>query len=434
MVSIAQEFEKIVGATGICVWQSLPLWQQANIVQALSVGTQVECRVSPHSPAELAEVIACARQHQWRMLPSGSGSKLSWGGLAPGIHGVLSTERLNRLVEHAVGDLTVTAEAGMKFADLQKTLAAAGQFLALDPAYPEAATLGGIVATADSGSLRQRYGGVRDMLLGVTVVRADGQVAKAGGRVVKNVAGYDLMKLFTGSYGTLGVLTQMTFRVYPLPEASQTVVFWGEVKAIAQATQALLASTLTPISIDALSAQGVADLGLGQGLGLVVRFQGFSASVEQQVSRCLALADLVSVRFSDADEVAFWQTLPTLLWLSDDQAVVCKIGILPSQVVAVLAQLETLAAPSSLALVHVGSGLGLLRLNQAALEPPVVLAVRALCESTGGFLSVLTAPKAFKQQFEVWGYTGSGLEIMRRIKQQFDPDQLLSPQRFVSSI
>jgi glycolate oxidase FAD binding subunit len=122
---------------------------------------------------------------------------------------------MQQLIEHAVGDLTVTVEAGMQFAHLQAQLAKLGQFLALDPDFPQSATMGGIVATASTGSLRQRYGSVRDQLLGINFVRADGQVASAGGRVVKNVAGYDLMKLFTGAYGTLGAISSVTFRVHP---------------------------------------------------------------------------------------------------------------------------------------------------------------------------------------------------------------------------
>ena len=203
MKAIAPQLESIVRPDGVCDWENIDATQQKQILEAIAPGPPPSCIVYPHTPAELAEVIACAHRNKWRVLPYGNGSKISWGGLVSGVELVVSTKRLNSIIQHAVGDLTVTLEAGTKFTDLQATLASSGQFLALDPDNPESATVGGIVATAAAGSLRQRYGGVRDHLLGITFVRADGQIAKAGGRVVKNVAGYDLMKLFTGSYGTL---------------------------------------------------------------------------------------------------------------------------------------------------------------------------------------------------------------------------------------
>ncbi|MFM6277764.1 MAG: FAD-binding oxidoreductase, partial [Dolichospermum sp.] len=194
MNTIASTLTSILGGenTVIC-WENLASGQKQNLEQSIDSKSYPICVVYPHSQAELAAVITTANSHQWRVLACGSGSKINWGGLAKNIDIVVSTERINQLIEHAVGDLTVTVEAGMKFAHIQEILAKSGQTLALDPAFPESATIGGIVATADTGSLRQRYGGVRDQILGITFIRADGEIAKAGGRVVKNVAGYDLM-------------------------------------------------------------------------------------------------------------------------------------------------------------------------------------------------------------------------------------------------
>ena len=180
--------------------------------------SQSDCAIDlPVTAAELAELVRSAHHTKSPLSVAGNQSKSDWGGCITGAKTTISTQKLDRLIDHAIGDLTVTVEAGMKFDRLQQILATAQQFLPLDPAYPDRATIGGIIATADAGSLRHRYGGVRDLLLGINFVRADGKMAKAGGRVVKNVAGYDMMKLFTGSYGTLGILTEVTFRVYPLP-------------------------------------------------------------------------------------------------------------------------------------------------------------------------------------------------------------------------
>ncbi len=435
-----QELESIVGTAGISLRQYTEVFWQERVEKAVAPGTKIDCTVYPNTQEELAAVIEAARNNRWAVLPTGSGSKLDWGGLVkldppnpPGAGAIVavSTARLNRLVEHAVGDLTVTAEAGMKFADLQLLLAAAGQFLPIDPAYPQQATLGGIVATADAGSLRHRYRGVRDLLLGMTFVRSDGKIAVAGGRVVKNVAGYDLMKLFTGAYGTLGVISQVTFRVYPLPESSGTVVLTGEVNALSQTAQILLSSALTPSAIDLLSPQLVAKLGLGKGTGLIVRFQSIAPSVKQQSARLLEIGEKLGLQGTSCGENEdrqLWQRLPETMWDSGTKsAIICKIGIRPSEAVTAINEL-----PVQDALIHAGSGLGVLRFESATAD--TLLQVRRGCEAKGGFLTVLAAPADIKQQLDVWGYNGSAIDLMRRIKQQFDPENILSPHRFISGI
>lgn len=443
-----QELEGIVGSSGICLRQDIEAFWQERVEKAVAPGTSIACTVYPHTQEELAAVIAWAGQNRWGVLPCGSGTKLDWGGLVKfdpnppqpqdvvkvpqegdaGGMAAVSTARLNRLVEHAVGDLTVTAEAGMKFADLQEILGKAGQFLPIDPAYPQQATLGGIVATADTGSLRHRYRGVRDLLLGISFVRSDGKIATAGGRVVKNVAGYDLMKLLTGSYGTLGVISQVTFRVYPLPESSGTVILTGETNALAEAAQILLSSALTPTAVDLLSPQLVEKLSLGKGSGLVVRFQSIAESVKQQSARLLEVGEKLGLQGTSCgenDEHQLWQRLPETIWNSgNNSAIICKIGIRPSEAVKAINEL-----PVQDAVIHAGSGLGVLRFETATAE--TLLQVRKRCEAKGGFLTVLAAPAHIKQGLDVWGYTGSAIDLMRRIKQEFDPENILNCDRLI---
>ncbi len=436
MDAIAQKLASIVSESAICNWQHLSSSWQERINKATE--NCPSCIVYPNTVEELASTITCAHNNNWSLLPCGSGSKLGWGGLAKEVDIVISTERLNRVIDYAVGDLTVTVEAGVKLADLQSLLAKEHQFLPLDPAYPQEATLGGIVATADSGSWRQRYGGVRDMLLGISFVRSDGQIAKAGGRVVKNVAGYDLMKLFTGSYGTLGVLTDVTFRAYPLPEASETVVLTGEAEAIASATQTLLASALTPTAADLLSTQLVRQLGFGQGIGLIVRFQSVSESVKEQSSRLLEVGQTLGLQgtvYRGADEANLWQLLPEQIWkASQEPSITCKMGVLPSAAVTTLTKLDVLTSSTGLGLIHVSSGLGRWQLDPATVTPETIGELRRYCEAQRGFLTVLEAPISLKQQLDVWGYGGNALNVMRGIKQQFDPKGILSPRRFVGEI
>lgn len=444
--ALAQELESIVGTGGFCHWEDTDTYWQKRIKSAIAPSTKIDYFVYPNTQAELAAAIAWASRHRRCVLPCGSGSKLDWGGLvktaasttstnspfkeAGGLV-VVSCDRLNRLIEHAVGDLTVTVEAGMKFAELQQILAKTNQFLPLDPAYPEQATIGGIIATADTGSLRQRYRGVRDLLLGITFTRSDGKIAKAGGRVVKNVAGYDLMKLLTGAYGTLGAIAQATMRVYPLPEASATVILTGESDALATATQTLLSSALTPTAVDLLSNQLIEKLGLGKNIGLAVRFQTVTESVAEQSTRLLEVSEklgLKAITYIDNDETDFWQTLKKTIWsTAADSTTICKIGVPPSATANILAQLNLAEV-----LIHAGSGLGILRCENPTLE--MLLQVRQWCESKGGFLSILKANTEIKQNLDIWGYNGNALGVMRKIKQQFDPENILSPNRFIGGI
>ena len=389
--------------------------------------------IYPHSQEVLSEVMKLTRRLGLSVVPCGNGSKLNWGGIPQNIELVISTQRLNRIIEHAVGDLTVTVEAGVKLADLQHTLNQTGQFLPLDPAYRSSATIGGIVATADSGSWRQRYGGVRDMVLGLSFVRADGEIAKAGGRVVKNVAGYDLMKLFTGSYGTLGIIQQVTFRVYPLPEASTTVVLTGDNSAIARASQTLLNSSLTPTAADLLSASVVKSLGLGEEMGSMVRFQSIAESVGEQAAQMEAIAHQLGATvslYSDADETSLWDKLQkTIDPCSSESGISCKIGVIPNAAVTLLDEINS---HGGLGMIHASSGLG--KLYSESEDISQIKKWRSLCETHRGFLTILEAPAELKQQLDPWGYTGNALAIMRKLKQQFDPDNILSPGRFVGGI
>ncbi len=364
--------------------------------------------LSPTTVEELSALVAGGGT----ILPTGQGSKLHWG---PQVEcdRTLSTKHLNKLIDHAVGDLTVTAESGMRLADLQAKLGEAGQFLAIDPSFPDQTTLGGLVATADSGSLRHRYGGVRDMLLGVTFVRSDGQIAKAGGRVVKNVAGYDLMKLMTGSYGTLGILTQMTFRVYPLPEVSRSLVVTGE--GLGDLVQAIQAATLTPTSLDLV----VGDLGFGAEMALVVRFQSIAAGVEAQM---VQLEGLVGDRATQAVEADgdLWETIGGHCVAG---AVVCKVGVPTPDAVAFADYVQSLGAEL---VFHAGVGLGRLVLP----DNRSVVDVRKWLGDRKGFLTILSGAG----DLEPWGYGGNALALMKVVKAQFDPGGILSPGRFVGGI
>ncbi|MFP4132853.1 MAG: FAD-binding oxidoreductase, partial [Halothece sp.] len=372
--------------------------------------------VIPHTEETLATVTAICHQNNWSIMPCGNASKATWGGLPNKVDLYLSTRNLNQIIDHAVGDLTVTVEAGVTLKQLQETLQISNQFLPLDSAYPETATLGGIVATADTGSWRERYGGVRDLLIGISFVRADGEIAKAGGRVVKNVAGYDLMKLLTGSYGTLGIITQLTFRTYPLPPASATLILSGDRANVLSAAQTLRNATLTPTRADLVSPSVVEKLQLGEGLGLIIQFETIIESIEEQIEQLSAMTSSVPVENKE-DEKTLWNQLKNLTSIpSSDSAITCKCGLLPTKTADFFQKLPA----DSYAIIHNKSGLGKLILNSieslSELEK-----IRRYCEENRGFLTILESPLTIKEKMEPWGYYGNALTMMEKIKQQFDP-------------
>ncbi len=381
---------------------------------------------TPTTTIELGELVARANSDRAPLLIAGNSTKLDWGGVVPGATEVVSTQKLDRLIAHAIGDLTVTVETGMTFEQLQTILATAGQFLPLDPAYPARATIGGIIATADTGSLRHRYGGVRDLLLGISFVRADGKIAKAGGRVVKNVAGYDMMKLFTGAYGTLGILTEVTFRVYPLPGASGTVILTGAVNQLAAAVKMLLASTLTPIAVDVVSTAFSQQLEISNTPSLVVKFATVPESIAQQSAQLLDLGKGLGLKggmWQGEQEYKLWNGIQTGVW--GTESIGCKLGVRATAAVETIATLDKLTDSQAKGTIHIASGIGACTLNDSSQITPL----RGQCETSGGFLSVLQAPIEVKENIDIWGYRGNALPLMQKIRAQFDPNGILNPGR-----
>lgn len=416
--------------TEIWDWEQLNPDLQSPITRAIR-NDKPSHWFAPSTVEDLSQLVSHAAQNKSPMLVCGNGSKLGWGGLVKQADFVLSTQKLNRILDHAIADLTVTVEAGVKLTDLQAFLEPHRQFLPIDPSYPEQATIGGIVATADSGSWRQRYGGVRDLVLGCSIVRSDGKISKAGGKVVKNVAGYDLMKLFTGSYGTLGVLTQVTFRLYPLPEDSKTLLLTGDTQALSQLCQALLKSGLAPTAADVLSLNLMRSLELGNHLGLLVRFQNIAESVTEQVNQLQTLGKnlgLAIAEFNAESEETLWQQLKNQMMPNfNPDLVTCKIGVMSNQVINFL-----LKSPGFVQM-HLASGLGRLVLT-TDLEIEQLAQMRLLCERDRGFLTILEASKSIKESYEPWGYQGNALDLMKSLKTKFDPYNLFNPGLFVGGI
>lgn len=388
-------------------------------------GVAPQMVAEPGTAEDLARALRWAHGAGLKVAPRGGGTKLGWGNPPASCDLVLSTSRLNSCLEHAWADMTVIVEAGCRVGDLQKALAEHGQRLALDPLWPERATIGGILSTNDSGTLRVRYGSLRDLIIGITVALPDGTLAKSGGKVVKNVAGYDLAKLFTGALGTLGVIVQAIFRLHPLPRESRSLSFSGTLESLNQLLLTIQASKLTPTGLQLQAEQGSAQLD--------IRFDGTAAGIQAQVKQVQQIAG--SVPGADAP-ASVWASHQAI-WGGAVPALVSKFSVLPAQFAAVCAQVERVAEAQSLAWKVVGQsvGAGYARLegNEQALRT-ALLTMRDQVARMGGTMVGLGCPVAVKRGLDVWGPPSDAQSLMVRVKQRFDPDRTLNPGRFLGGI
>jgi glycolate oxidase FAD binding subunit len=403
---------------------------------------------APATEAEAVALLAAAAALDLAVLPRGGGTRLDWGAAPGRCDLVVHTGRLDAVLEHAAGDLVVRTQAGVPLAALAQALAAKGQRLAVDP--PDAGgTVGGLVAAGVAGPLRLRYGLPRDLLIGITMIRADGVLTRAGGKVVKNVAGYDTGKLLAGSLGTLGLITEATFRLHPLPPAvSYVSAGYARPADAAAALLRVAGSTLVPAA---------AELdwpGASAPVSVAVRFEGDPAGVAQraarlrealasgagdlapglgaELSRTLAAPDGLAV--SDAPP-PWWGAGPA----AARDGTVVRVSFWASALAAVLDQLAAAAAAAGLDPAAGGSGAaGVLH---AAVPPGAapdavarfVMALRAALPAGRASAVVLHAPPAVRDAVDLWGPVPSA-GLMRAVKDQFDPGHRMAPGRFAGGI
>jgi len=375
--------------------------------------------LEPASADEVAAILAGAHRDRQRIQIRGAGTKLGWGEpvAAAAVDIVLSTAKLNRVLAHRHGDLTATLQAGATLAAVNGALATHGQWLPLDPPSADRCTIGGLVATNDSGPRRHRYGAPRDLIIGVDIVRADGVAAKAGGIVVKNVAGYDLGRLMTGSFGTLAVIVSATFKLYPLPRASRTVIVDGH-----DTVAALLGSQLTPTAVE-IEAPAPR---------LLVRFETTDVAAQQQADALVSLAKASgasSAIVGGDEELALWTHHARRPWNGDGAVV--KITLLPSAVASTLTWLVDAMRGADYDVVgRAGVGVLLARIGGDVERQTRVLAgLRERLPAPTGSAVLVRGSDELKSRVDPWGPLGDGLGVMRAIKRQFDPQGILNPGR-----
>ena len=379
---------------------------------------------SPESRSEAAEIMRASAEQGRTLRPVGGGTKLDWGAAAARRDLDLSTENLDRILEHNEGDLTAVLEAGVPLSRAQETFAGAGQMLALDPHLGNAgeATIGGILASGDSGPLRHRYGAARDLVIGVTVVLSDGTVAKAGGKVIKNVAGYDLAKLFTGSFGTLGLIAEVAVRLHPLAKTTASVIGVADDPNVLAGAASALAHA--PLDLDCL------DVRWEDGAGSVLARFGGAAAAGQARNALSVLADNgIGGRLEEEDD-SLWERQRAGQRTRDGTVV--RISGVQAGLPRVLRAAERVGA----SLVgRAALGLSWLTLSGGDAEETAALVEDVRRELAPFPCVVLDAPPHVRGSVDAWGEAdGPGIELMRRVKLRFDPTGTYNPGIFVGGI
>ena len=401
--------------------------------------------VFPESVEQVSEILRAVGEQHLAVAPVGHGAFLHIGGCPRRYDLALSMQRLDRIVGYQPTDMTVTVEAGITLARLQQALAENGQWLPIDPPLPEQATVGGIIAANLNGPTRLSQGAVRDFLIGLKVVQADGTVIKGGGRVVKNVAGYDLPKLYCGSFGTLGVIVEATFKVRPRPEARAVLsLTFPSVGQAMDLALRLLGSELQPFFLELANFDPSEKQNGDNTCRLIVGFAGIKEEVAYQCARIHELTEGTAFAFRQEEEENA-QTLMQALRnfpVSGEALLRCKTSLLPTQVATFCQDVQEEVGLYGLPVRHLaraGNGIIYSRFLYSAQVPPEKLLslvnwLRILVKKLDGYVVVEAIDPVLKERVDVWGHVGGAFPLMKRLKETLDPQGILNPGRFAGGI
>ncbi|MDR7434021.1 MAG: FAD-binding oxidoreductase [Armatimonadota bacterium] len=438
--ALAREFSAIAGEAHVTFH---PEGFQAYAID----GKTPQIAVSPGDVEELSRILRLCQDSGAAVIPWGGGTKISLGNIPRACDVVVRLDRLNRIVEHDDANLTATVEAGIRLSDLQRTLGQRGQFLAIDAPFPERSTIGGIVATNTTGPRRLAYGGVRDLVIGIKAALPSGEVIKGGGKVVKNVAGYDMCKLYVGSLGTVGIITEVTFKMAPLPEEGKTLVAWGAGRDRAfRLVDLLLASKLLPCAVEVMNpvvtGHALAPLDVqvtDHPYGVLIASEGFRESVDRHIRDLRSMAKEAGLSYDvleDERHRRVWEAVRNFGYGGGGLSI--KVAVPISATPAAFSVLEEVRGnlPELQVLSHAASGILLAVATPSDLGLAEEFARRVQEESRrlGGHAVILSAPVELKARLDVWGEPPAGIHLMRRLKEQFDPKGILNPGRFVDRI
>lgn len=407
--------------------------------------------IQPASAVEVADALKRAADARQSIVIRGADTKSAWGRPGARIDAILDMRRMNRILAHEHGDLTATIEAGASLRDVNQALEVHGQMLPLDPPFADRATIGGLLATNDSGPLRHRYGTPRDLVIGVQLATTDGVLSKAGGQVVKNVAGYDLSKLVTGSFGSLAAIVSATFKLSPLPAASKTMTFGvRDAPALADVVRIMMASQLEPMAFELTTPQSTqtppnaqnnmeSASSAGSAWHVVIRFASLPAVVDAQIAQAAAAlkgcATAIGMAEGDAER-ALWHAHTRQMW--DAPGAIVRASWLPADIAPGLAELERIAqsgiatgrVPGARTAVigRAAIGAGLIRIEgDIVAQARVIEQLRA--SNVFGNVVIARGTAELKALVDVWGSHGDRQPLFDSLKRAFDPNGVLNAGR-----
>jgi glycolate oxidase FAD binding subunit len=427
---LAQRLETELGAVTVV---GDPLALAAHRVD----GKEPALLIFPASAEQMSAALRVCSEAEATVAPWGGGTAIGIGNPPWQIDVVVGLERLNQLVEHDQANLTATIQSGHRLPGLQQALAQHNQFLPFDPPAATRATVGGVIATNMNGPRRGYYGSVRDLVIGMKVVLASGEQIKAGGKVVKNVAGYDMCKLFVGSIGTLGIITEVTLRVAPIPETAATLIVSGTLTQVHQFTGELSRSKLLPSAVFLLSPQANKAADRKQNPWQAAAwFEGFKATVTRHLRDAPAMAQrigLATAILDENDHRRFWDKLRDFPLRAD--RLVYRVTVPRSAIAEIIQTVHNGLPDFRPEIVNdAATGIVWISLEVNDLAAQWLAKLMAEARAHGGHAILLAAPSNLKEGIDVWGSVPPTLSLMREIKRQFDPKNLLNPGRFIGGI
>jgi len=404
--------------------------EAAQLVEHSIDGVTPALICTPATAEQLAAAVRICSAAQANVAPWGGGTAMMLGNPPRALDVVVKTTRLNRVIEHDHANLTATVQSGATLNTLQAALAPQMQFMPVDPPLRERSTVGGIIAANLNGWQRSGYGSVRDLVIGMKIILASGEIVKVGGKVVKNVAGYDMCKLFTGSLGTLGIITEVTLRVAPIPAHSATVIAGGPLAKAAECAGLLMRTNLLPTAVYLHNPNGAASW------QVLASFDGFAETVARQTNQLIDMARNLGLtpEVIDRERAQRWQAIADLPVSQDRLTYRLTVprGALMGIIGTIADWVKVEPAPAICADVAMGTLWVVLPAAQTSVElfPRLI----ALAQEQRGHAIIFAAPAALKKAIDVWGPAPPAHTLMRKIKQEFDPMELFNPGRFIGGL
>lgn len=406
-------------------------------------GTKPSAVVAPSSVEEVSELVRFCRSQGLKLLPCGNGTKLQRAEKPLRVDIALTLRNLDQLVHHARDDFTATAQCGMTLGNFQKEIGRTNQLLPLDPPHiRNGATLGGIIATNDYGPSRPGYGTCRELLLEIKAVRSDGKLIKGGAKVVKNVAGYDIPKLYVGSLGTLGILVESTFRLYPVSAYSKTIVIClndrenaGDIVRNIRNANIIPTSTEVTNSLLTSKITGFGSSGEESTCGIFVRIKNIEQAVEDQINKIEYILDPAIPRYliNGEEEQLLWENIRDFSFSYGNSSFVLRASVLLNNVLRLINYTDEIAQNLNTRIHCSGNftnGTVIIHLEGDLRDQLMAThLLRSHVDSLEGNLDILKCPEAASGEIDIWGNMGSSISIMKKIRQNFDPEGMFVPER-----